>query len=94
MTSTSTWYDWSLVASTNIYDGDAWTAMEKNGAVFLPAAGTRDDTYVSNDGWRGYYWSATPFSTQSSYFLYIDPGRINPQERQPRNYGFSVRLVR
>ena len=94
MTSASTWYDWSLVASTNIYEGDAWTAMEKNGAVFLPAAGTRGGTYVSNDGWRGYYWSATPFGTQDSYFLYIDPGRINPQDGQPRIYGFSVRLVR
>ena len=69
MTSASSWDDWSLVASTNIYDGDAWSAMEKAGAVFLPAAGDRDGTGVYLVGLSGGYWSAAPGGTLYAMIL-------------------------
>ena len=95
MTSASSWDDWSLVASTNIYDGDAWTAMEKAGAVFLPAAGYRDGTVVYGVGSRGFYRSATPYDTYIAYYLDFYSYYLNPQGNfYDRNFGQSVRLVR
>lgn len=94
MTSASDGYDWSLVASTNIYDGQAWAAMEANGAVFLPAAGDHYDTDVYNYGSKGYYWSATPRFENYAFDLRFDSGDLNPQSYYGcRYFGYSVRLV-
>ena len=93
ITSASTGADWSLVASTNIYEGDDWTAMEKAGAVFLPAAGNRSGSDVGYGGSIGYYWSATPYDTNKAYFRYFD-SNFYTQHYNNRYYGFSVRLVR
>ena len=93
MTSASSWDDWSLVASTNIYDGDAWSAMEKAGAVFLPAAGDRDGTGVYLVGLSGGYWSAAPGGTLYACYLNFDSNYLNPQSGSSRYYGRSVRLV-
>ena len=43
--------------STNYYFGEAWTAMEEAGAVFLPEAGNRNNSGGSNA--NGHYWSRT-----------------------------------
>ena len=94
MTSASSWDDWSLVASTNIYEGKAWDDMEKAGAVFLPAAGYRYGTDVYYVGSYGYYWSASPIDTDYAVSLYFYSNYLYPQDNLIRNYGFSVRLVR
>ena len=94
MTSASSWDDWSLVASTNIYDGDAWSAMEKAGAVFLPAAGYRYGTGVYRVGSYGGYWSSTPIDTGLAYNLNFYSDGLDPQYNGTRDYGLSVRLVR
>ena len=39
------------------YDYTDWKKMEAAGAVFLPAAGSRDETEVSGAGSEGYYWT-------------------------------------
>ena len=76
------------------YDGDAWTAMEKAGAVFLPAAGDRNGTGVGDVGSDGYYWSATPRSAYSAWDLFFNSDYLNPQDSYNRDDGRSVRLVR
>lgn len=43
--------------STNEFLLDEWKALEASGAVFLPAAGRRDGTYVDCVQYAGYYWS-------------------------------------
>ena len=93
MTSASSGADWSLVASTNIYEGQAWDDMEKAGAVFLPAAGYRGGTDVNNVGSGGYYWSATPYDTNKAYFRYFD-SNFRTHAYNNRYNGRSVRLVR
>lgn len=54
--------------STNIYTEDQWVDMALAGAVFLPAAGQRSGTVVTNvdnpgnpysDPYSGYYWTST-----------------------------------
>ena len=93
MTSASSWDDWSFVASTNIYEGQAWVDMENNGAVFLPAAGYRYRTDLYGVGSYGLYWSASPFGTNDAYYLGFGSDDLGPQTGSGRSGGQSVRLV-
>jgi len=80
-----------------------WTALEAKGCVFLPAAGNRTGTTVSDAGNAGAYWSATGSDSKASdiypYSYRVSFGQTswsNPQlgAQQQKTYGHSVRLVR
>ena len=76
-----------------------WTALEAKGCVFLPAAGNRTGTTVSDAGNAGAYWSATGSDSNASYSNRVSFGQTswsNPQlgAQQQKTYGHSVRLVR
>lgn len=90
---TSSWNDWSLVTSTNIYDASQWSKMESAGAVFLPAAGHRSGTGVYYFGSYGNYWSSTPNGAESAYHLCFRSAFLNPMDDSNHNAGFTVRLV-
>ena len=77
----------------NKYAAEDWAKMEAAGAVFLPAAGTRNGTDVSNVGSRGYYWSSTATIAYRAYGLYFDSSYVLPANDLYRCYGYSVRLV-
>ena len=64
-------------------------------SIFLPAAGYREGSELSNAGSGGYYWSSS-LSTAYSYGarnLYFDSGVLDWYYCY-RYYGFSVRPVR
>ena len=80
-----------------------WTALEAKGCVFLPAAGNRTGTTVSDAGNAGAYWTATGSDSKASdiypYSYRVSFGQTswsNPQlgAQQQKTYGHSVRLVR
>ena len=83
----------------NTYSEEQWAVMEAAGAVFLPAAGYRDGTDVSNVILYGDYWSSTPdasdepFSENRAYSFSFDSDGLYPQAYGDRFYGLSVRLV-
>ena len=79
--------------NTNVYTSAQWSQMEAVGAVFLPAAGDRDGTGVSDVGNLGYYWSSTPIDGYYAFNLYFDSGYARPDYWSNRGYGLSVRLV-
>ena len=84
-------YDWR----NNVYDQDQWEKMEKGGAVFLPAAGSRWGTMTSFVGECGYYWTSTNYGPQSAkadYFCFSD--YYLGIEGSRRAMGCSVRLVK
>ena len=94
MTSASNWDDWSLVASTNIYNGTQWQAMEESGAVFLPAAGWRSGTSVQSTGLYGYYWSSVQYNDPAfASDLYFRTEYLIPESNTYCFSGLSVRLV-
>jgi len=68
--------------------------LEPNGAVFLPAAGTRYGTSVSKLGSFGYYWSATYRDSNLSQNVIFSEDYINTSTSKNRSYCLSVRLVR
>lgn len=82
--------DWSA----NTYSARGWSKLEAAGAVFLPAAGDRYGTDVSNVGSHGLFWSATPSGTGRACYLYFYSYYFSPQDNNYRYYGRSVRLVR
>ena len=90
--------DWDA----NLYTADNWALMEKNGAVFLPAAGFRDwGTVVDEVGTDGYYWSSSPYvdpddpSSEYAHYVYFSSDYLEVDDYSTSRYcGHSVRLVR
>ncbi len=76
--------------------GSTWSTFEEAGCVFLPAAGNRNGTSVSNAGSNGYYWSSSPYPSNVNdvYRVYFVSGSVNPAGNGYRSHGRSVRLVR
>lgn len=90
--------------SCNVITASQWNMLQNAGAVFLPAAGARDDSYVYWAGGNGCYWSASYFYSQSSYnqndhayaiFIHDEhyPYGLMLNYWDYRNVGHSVRLV-
>ena len=70
-----------------------WTTLENAGAVFLPAAGSRNVASVSNVVANGYYWSSS-YDNCNAYSLYFNLSNVSSSSFYYRFYGQSVRLVR
>ena len=65
-------YGWQYYKEVNEYSAVEWARMEACGALFLPAAGNRYDSYViavTRVGDNGYYWSST-LNTTTPYYAY------------------------
>ena len=86
---TTTW------TTMNGVEGWKITSKSNGNSIFLPAAGYRDDTSLSNAGSFGDYWSRSLNSSSSNYacslgFYSSSIGTSNSR----RYYGQSVRPVR
>lgn len=77
----------------NVYSPDQWGQMEANGAVFLPAAGYRDDGELTEVGNYCAYWSSSHYDATHVYELDIQPGRLYTDRYYYQYIGNSVRLV-
>ena len=82
----------SKASSINCYSLEQWNKMEKNGAVFLPEAGTREGTKIQPE--CGYYWTATDYNYAQAYKIFISPIGFNYKSWGGRKYGESVLLVK
>lgn len=71
-----------------------WTTLERYGAVFLPAAGSREETLASDVGSYGRYWSSSFNFSYYAYELNFGSWFLDPETSGYRNSGNSVRLVR
>ncbi|MBO7074611.1 MAG: hypothetical protein J6W12_06865 [Bacteroidales bacterium] len=78
----------------NRISAEEWnTILEPNGAVFLPVAGMRDETYIYDLDNLGRYWTATWYGGFRAYCIGIaDNSLINFGVLMMS--GLSVRLVR
>lgn len=68
--------------------------LAKYGAVFLPAAGYRDCTEMSNVGEDGRYWSSTPCGEFACFMGFYSSADVVYTSDDYRYNGFAVRLVR
>ena len=72
--------DWTMYdeyLASDEYTEEEWSKMEANGAVFLPAAGCRFGTGVYDVGSNGYYWSASPNSSNNGHNLNFNSSNWN-----------------
>ena len=80
--------------SQNTYTYEEWSKMESAGAVFLPAAGSREGNAVSSVGTGGSYWSATYYGSGYAYDIGFTSSYFGSQDYILCSYGRSVRLVK
>ena len=89
---------------TLIKAGSVWTTQngktgrkfgDSNNFIFLPAAGCRhySDGALYNVGNKGHYWSSTPGSTTSAYYLVFGSENASTYENLYRTNSQSVRCV-
>ena len=79
--------------SSNVITSTQWNILQQAGAVFLPTAGSRDGTSVSDVGFGGYYWSATCNINNNAQDVKFYNGSL-ANGNGLRCNGSSVRLVR
>lgn len=86
---------WDASFSSNTIYSYQWTTLESAGAVFLPAAGVRSGTWVSEVGSVGRYWSATHDWNTDNFarLVHVSDYLLSANSNMYRYYGLSVRLV-
>lgn len=100
LTFNTSWYrnDNGNNFSHNTYTAEQWLTMESAGAVFLPGAGSRDNTtiYVTAtlSGPICCYWSATRSGQHNAFYFNFGLYYVYLEQNTSRFYGHSVRLVR
>mgnify|MGYP004608888635 FL=1 len=72
-----------------------WQQLEAAGAVFLPASGFREGSFVVYVQSSGYYWSAAPDGSDKAYYMYfISDSYASYNYSRNRYSGLAVRLVK
>ena len=72
-----------------------WQQLEAAGAVFLPASGFREGSFVGYVQSSGYYWSATPDgSDHACYMFFLSDSYVSYNYSRNRYSGLAVRLVK
>ena len=78
--------------------GMYWTLADGETTAWYPAVGYRnhDSGALHNVGSNGYYWSASPYPSNSynAYYLSFYGGDVSPASDNNRGNGYSVRCVR
>ena len=75
--------------------GMFFTSKRNGNSIFFPAAGWRYGTSTHGAGEYGYYWSSSPYesNTQYAYFLFFDSGGSAGTDWYGRYRGRTVRPV-
>ena len=88
------WY-WTELDSVKGYLLMSKIPKHHDATLFLPAAGYCDDCYSYLSGVKGYYWSASLVSSNSSLAYSVVLNNEEPEwDQAPRYLGFSIRAVR
>ena len=72
------------------YSITEWEALERAGAVFLPASGLRSGQSSSQATINGFYWTSNASENNKAYCITINGGI----SKKDRYFGFSVRLAK
>lgn len=84
----------TLDYSLNVYTETEWGTLEKLGAIFLPAGGSRTNGMNYNKiGEQGEYWSSSYSSTKYAYFMRFSSLSATAGNSGSRDSGKCVRLV-
>lgn len=88
-----TW-TWTTRNGVNGYLVTSKKSGYEGASIFLPAAGTRSDTYLYDDGYCGIYWSSSLNTDAPANAWYLSCDSDNKGMDYCRRYdGFSIRPV-
>ena len=79
--------------ATNSYSAEQWTVLEAAGAVFLPAAGKRVGSSVSEVGTNGQYWTSSHVNSSNAYIVNVSESSVGINAYSAST-GCAVRLVK
>ena len=84
---------WTWTTQNGV-NGYKVTSNKNGNSIFLPAAGYRLDSSLSDAGSNGYCWSSSiyTYGTSFAYYLYFYSSNVG-RNGQYRRYGLSVRPV-
>ena len=78
-----------------VFEGYQVTSVRNGKSIFLPAAGYRYDSRLSNAGSDGYYWSSSLYESRpySAWYCSFNSSSHDADYANGRYYGKSVRPV-
>ena len=81
---------------SNSYDSESWAAAEAAGLICLTPAGFRTGNKISDNGYRGDYWTGTPKtdSNRHAHLLSFSNSVYLFPSYSIRNVGYCIRLVK
>jgi len=80
-------------AFTTTCTSAGWSALNAAGCIFLPAAGYREGSTVTDAGVGAGYWSSSsPYNATYAHTMYFESNYMRIYATN-RKYGFCVRLV-
>lgn len=80
--------------NSNVITETQWKVLEQNGAVFLPAAGSRHEKKIVNVNSHGDYWSLSSRDSDQVWYIYFHDNSLYTHQRYMKwSVGHSVRLV-
>ena len=82
--------EWTTVNGVN---GRKVTSKINGKSVFFPAAGNYNGTSLNGRGSNGVYWSSSWISATNARYLGFNSSSVDPQNSNPRRFGFSLRGV-
>ena len=82
-------WEWTKMNGVNGYK----VTGPNGNSIFLPAAGYRSGTSLLYAGPSGFYWSATPYSSYSAYYICLDSYYYDGYVYGNCHYGHAVRPV-
>ena len=83
----------SIWTTQNGVAGIRFTSNINGNSIFIPAAGFRSGTGLTNHGSNGYCRSSSLSSPNNGYNLYFSSQSVNPEGNDARFYGFTIRPV-
>ena len=82
-----------LWTTQNGVNGAQFTSKINGNTIFFPATGHFYGTEREAFGVIGSYWSSTNLDTESSYTLYTESEKVDPNYDDVRSAGFTIRAV-
>lgn len=88
-----TW-EWTTEDGVSGYRVTSKVEGHEGKSIFLPAAGYQEYSFYKSLGTDCYYWTASSYNDNLSYYLHGDAASVNASEGYERFYGLLIRPVK
>ncbi len=74
-------------------NNSAGSTIMRGSPMYFQYSGYANSSGIDDVGSRGWYWSSTPYGSNSAYLLYLGSSAAGPSDDGTRYDGFSVRCL-